>query len=77
MDVATDFITGIWPAAVVVATVGVGSAGGNGFTGQVGVAGIGWMITLTLYLLFTGALALPLFSAFLSTKVFLVEEFLS
>ena len=74
---AADFTTGIWVVAVEVATVGVGIAGGIGFTGKVGVAGIGWAITLTLYLLFTGALALLFFSAFLGTKVFLVKEFLS
>ena len=36
-----------------------------------------WVITLTLNLLFTGALALLFFSAFLDTNLFLVEEFLS
>ena len=64
MDVATDLITGIWDVAVEVATVGVDSAGGIGFMGNVGLAGIGWAITLTLNLLFTSALALLFFSAF-------------
>ena len=70
MDVAADFTTGIWVVAVEVATVGVGLAGGIGFMRRVGLAGIGWAITLTLYLIFTGALALLFFSTFLGTKVF-------
>ena len=77
MDVAADFPTGIWVVAIKVDTVGLGSAGGIGFMGEVGLADIGWVITLTLKLLFTGALALLFFSAFLGTKVFLVETFLS
>ena len=77
MDVAADFATGIWVVAVKMATVGLGSAGGIGFMGKVGLAGIGWVIILTLNLLFTGVLALLFFSAFLGTKVFLVDEFLS
>ena len=52
IDVAADFATGIWVVAVVLTTLGLGSAGG------VGLVGIGWAITLTLNLLFTGALAL-------------------
>ena len=44
--------------------------------GEVGVVGKGWVITLTLYLLFTGALALLFFSAFLGTRVLLVKELL-
>ena len=47
MDVAADFATGIWVVAVKVATVEVGSAGRIGFIGKVGLAGIGWAITLT------------------------------
>ena len=70
MYVAADFTTGIWVVAVEVATVGVGSAGRIRFTGKVGLAGIGWVIILPLYLLFTGALALLFFSAFLGIKVF-------
>ena len=76
MDVAADFTMGIWVVVVEVATVGVGTGGGIGFTGKVGVVGKGWAITLTLYLLFTGALALLFFSAFLGTSVILVEELL-
>ena len=74
---AADFTTGIWVVAVKVATVGLGSACGIGFMGKVGLAGISWVITLTLKLLFTGTLALLFFSTFLGTKVFLVNEFLS
>ena len=74
---AADFTTGIWVGAVEVSIVGVGTAGRIGFTGEVGVEGIGWVITLTLYLLFTSALALLFFSSFMVTKVFLVNEFLS
>ena len=76
MDVAADFTTGIWVVVVEVATVGVGTAGSIGFMGEVGVAGKGWAITLTLYLLFTGAPALLSLSAFFGTRSFLVEEFL-
>ena len=61
--------------AVEVATVGVGTAGIE-FTGAVGVVGKGWAITLTLYLLFTSALALLFFSAILGTRAFLVKELL-
>ena len=68
MDVAADFTTDIWVVAVEVVTVGVGSAGGIRFTGEVGLAGIGWAITLTLHLLFTGALALLFFSTFLGKE---------
>ena len=73
MAVAADFSTGIQVVAVEVATVGVGLAGGIGFTGKVWLVDIGWAIPLTL----DSALALPFFSALLATKVFLVEEFLS
>ena len=46
MDVAVDFVTGVW--VEVVATVGVGTVE---FTGVVGVVvvGTGWARTLTLY----------------------------
>ena len=74
MDVAADFTMDIWVDAVEVATVEVGTAGRIGFTGNVGVAGNGWAITLTLYLLFTGALALIFFYAFMGTRVFLIKE---
>ena len=37
---APDVVTGILVVAVEVATVGVGSAGGIGFTGKVGLVGI-------------------------------------
>ena len=76
MNVAADFTTGIWVVAVDVATVGVGSVGGTGFTGEGWVVGKGWAITLNLYLLFTSALALLFFSAFLGTRNFLVKELL-
>ena len=69
--VAADFATGIWVVTVVLTTVGLGSAGEDK------LVGIGWAITLTLNLLFTGALALFFFSAFLGTRVFHGEEFLS
>ena len=71
-----DFTTNIWVVAVKVATVGVGTAGGVEFTGKVGVVGKGWVITLTLYLFLTSALALLFFSAILGTRVFLVKELL-
>ena len=74
MDMAADFTMGIWVVAVEVAAMGVGITGVIGFTGKVGVVGKGWAITLTLYLLFTGALALLFFSDFVGTRVFLVEE---
>ena len=35
MDMAADFIIGIWVVAVKVATVGVGTAGGIGLTGSI------------------------------------------
>ena len=79
MDVvvmAADFATGIWVVAIEVTTVGVGSAGRVGFTGKVRLVGIGWVITLTLNLLFTGTLALFFFSAFLGAGTFLGKEFL-
>ena len=76
MDVAADFTTGIWVVAEV-ATVGVGTADSIGFMGKVGVAGKGWVITLTLYFPFISVLALLFLSTFLGTKAFLVEEFLS
>ena len=66
MDVAADSTMGIWVVTVEVTTFGVGTAGGIGFMDEieVGVVGKGWAITLTLYLLFTSALALLFFSAF-------------
>ena len=36
MDVAADFIMGVWVVVVEVATVGVGTTGEIGFTGKVG-----------------------------------------
>ena len=76
--VVAGFATGVWVnAAVVVITGGVGLVDKVGFMGKVGLAGIGCAITLTLNLLFTGALALFFFSAFLGTRVFCGEEFLS
>ena len=45
MDVVADFTTDVWVVAVEVATVGVDSIGRIGFTGEDGVAGIGWAIT--------------------------------
>ena len=41
MDEAADFATGIWVVAVKVTTVELCSVGGIGFTGEVGLAGIG------------------------------------
>ena len=74
---AADFATGIWVVAIVLTTVGLGSADRVGFTGKVVLVGIGWAITLTLNLIFTGALALCFFSAFLGTRIFCGKEFLS
>ena len=74
--VAADFATGVWVVTIEVTTVGVGSVGRVGLLGKVGLVGIGWAITLTLNLLFTAALALFFFSAFLGIGVFLGEEFL-
>ena len=76
MDVATNFTMGIWVVAVEMATVGLGTAGGIGLMGEVGVVGKGWVITLTMYLLFIGGLALLFLSAFVGTKAFLVKELL-
>ena len=45
MDVAADLVTGVW--VEILATMGVGAVE---FTGAVGVVGIGWASTLTLYL---------------------------
>ena len=74
MDVADDFTMGLWMDAVEVATVGV-RIGFMGAAG-VGVVGKGWAITLTLYLLFAGALVLFFFSAILDPGDFLVKELL-
>ena len=73
---AADFTMAIWVVGVEVATVGVGAADGMGFMGkdEVGVVGKGWVITITLYFLFTGALVLLFFSTFLNTRDFLVME---
>ena len=70
MDMAVDFVTGVWVDAVDVATVGVGS----GLTGVdvAWVVGKGWTITLTLYLLFAGTLALLFLSATLDPGAFLL-----
>ena len=75
MDMAADFIMGIW--VEVVATVGLGTVGVE-FTGVIGVGVVGmtWAITLTLYLLFTGALVLLILSAILGPGVFLVNGLL-
>ena len=75
---AADFTMGLWVDAIEVPTVVVGATGGIGFMAAVGagVVGNSWAFTLTLYLLFTGALALLFFSAVLGTRVFLVEELL-
>ena len=74
MDVAADFTMGALVHAVEVATVGVHTFGIE-FIGAdiVGVVGMAWAITLTLYLLFTGALVL-FFSAILGLGIFLVKE---
>ena len=72
---AADFTMDIWVIAVEVATVGEGTVGIK-FIGAVWVVGKGWVITLTLYLLFTCALALLFFSTFLGNKASLVEELL-
>ena len=71
---ATDITAGIWVDAVDMATVGLGF----GFMGTdiVGVVGKGWAITLTLYLLFAGTLALLFFSAILGPGVFLIKGLL-
>ena len=78
MDVAADFTMGIQVVAVEVATVGEGAAGRIKFMGdiEVGAVGKGWVITVTLYLLFTGVLALLFFSAIFGARVFLVKELL-
>ena len=70
--VVAGFATGIWAEVTIVVTaIGVGSAGKVGFMGK------GCTNTLTLNLLFTGALALFFFSAFLGTGVFHGKELLS
>ena len=78
MDVAVttaDFAFGIWIVTIEVTNVGVGSAGRVVFMGKVGLAGIGWVITLILNLPFTDALVLFFFSAFLGARVFQGKEF--
>ena len=75
--VAAAFTTGVWVVTMVVATVGVGSVDRVRLAGKVGLVGIGYVVTLTLNLLFTGTLALLFFSAFLGTGVFIGKEFLS
>ena len=74
MDVAANFMLGIWVDAVDMATVRVGI----GFMGAdiVGVVGKGWAITLTVYLLFPGTLVLLFFSAILGPGIFLFKELL-
>ena len=74
MNVAADLVTGLWVVAVELVAVGVGSTGRIGFTGKVGLMGIGWAITLILNLLFTGTLVLLFCSAFLGVGAFLGEE---
>ena len=71
-----DFTMGTWVVAVEVVTVEVGTAGGIGFMGEVGVVSKGWMTTLTLYLLYTSVLAFLFFYAFLATRIFLVKGLL-
>ena len=69
MVAAAVLVTGIWVVAVVVATVGVGSVD------KVGLVGIGYTITLTLNLLFTGALAFLFFLPSWIPESFLVRSF--
>ena len=77
MDVAADLTRGVRVVAVEVATVGVGTVGIEfTHTVRVGVVGMGWAITLTLYLLFTGTLVLLFFSATLGPGVLLFKELL-
>ena len=73
MDMAADFTMGI--CVEVVATVGVGTVWVK-FTGAigVGVVGMGWAITLTLYFLFAGTLILLFFSDILGPGALLVTE---
>ena len=73
----TVLATDVWVVTMLVATVGVGSVDKVGLADKVGLVGVGCAITLTLYLLFTGTLALLFFSAFLGIGVLLGEEFLS
>ena len=69
MDVAADFTMGVW--VKVVATVEVDTFGVE-FTGPVGVGvvGMSWAITLTLYLLLVGTLVLLFFSFILGPGSF-------
>ena len=69
---AANFTMGIWMDAVDMATVGVGIR----LTCVVVVMVVckGWAITLTLHLLFTGALVLLFLSAILGPGVFLVMQ---
>ena len=69
---AVGFTADIWvDVTIVVTIIGVGPMG------KVGLMGKGCTITLTLNLLFMGALALFFFSAFLGTGVFHGKELLS
>ena len=73
MNVAADFTMGIWVDALDMAAVGVGI----GFTGAdvVGLVCKSWLITITLYLLFTGALVLLFFSVILGPGTNLFNRF--
>ena len=73
MDVAVDFATCVWVVTVEVVIVGIGSAGWIGSTGKFGLVGIGWAITLTSNLLFTGG-SLSLFLFSLQHPQFLLVE---
>ena len=67
MDLAADLTTGIWVVAVEVATEEVGTAGRIEFMAKLGWQAYARQLPLTIYILFTGALALLFFSAFLGT----------
>ena len=72
MDVAADFVMDIW--VTVVATMGIGIVGVK-FTcvAGIGVVGMGWAITPTLYLLLAGTLVLFFLSVTLVPGAFLVK----
>ena len=76
MDMVADFTMGIW--VEVVATMGEVGTVGIKFTGAVdiGVEGMGWAITLTLYFLFAGTLVLLFLSAILGPGALLVNGLL-
>ena len=60
MDMAVDFTMGIWLEVLATAEIGIVGVKLTGVVG-IGVVGMGWAITLTLYLLSASTLVLLFF----------------